>query len=138
MRNAFRTFLESEVWRQHSEWEHGVRTDVFLVVNKECIDSVLLGHNLLDDMRIAAYEAVFTPSYDDGYEGWTWVRLQQLVYRFYGAACTREDITMHDVWRAARVSKHNAFVSLDPEVARGWTTSTNLLGQREPRYDAHF
>ena len=66
------------------------------------------------------------------------MRLQQLVYRFYGAACTREDMTMHDIWRAAQVSKHNAFVSLDPEVARGWTVSSSFLGQREPRYDAHF
>ncbi len=115
---------------------------MFLVVNKECIDSVLHGDDYLDDIRIAAFQADFTPadraSYADGYEGWTWVRLEQLVYRLYGAACTRDDIEMHDIWRAALGSRHNAFVSLDSEVAQGWTTSKRMLGQRQPRFDVHF
>jgi hypothetical protein len=117
-----------------------VRTDVFLVVDKECIDSVL--GVFLDDMRIRAYEADFLQvdrsSYADGYEVWTWVRLEQLVYRFYGAACARDDVKMHDIWRAAQASRHKAFVSLDPEVTQGWPNSSVLTGQLQPRYDVHF
>jgi hypothetical protein len=113
---------------------------MFLVINKECIDTVL--GSLLDDIRILAYEADFPPTdgspYTDGYEGCTWVRLEQLVYRFYGAACMRDDIKMHDIWKAAQASRHKAFVSLDPEVAQNRSTSTNLTGQRQPRYDVHF
>lgn len=74
-------------------------------------------------MRIAAYEPIFTftPAVRGAptatKEGWTWGRLEQLVYRFYGAASTRDGVKMHDIWRAALASKTYAFVSLDPEVA---------------------
>jgi hypothetical protein len=140
LRNAFRTVLDSAEWLNISQFDQGLRTDVFLVVNKECINSVL--GRYLDDMRIAAYEANFTPadrsSYADGYEGWTWVRLEQLVYRFYGVAYARDDVRMYDIWRAALASRHNGFVSLDPEVAQGWTMSTGMTGQQQARYDVHF
>lgn len=140
LRNAFRAFLDSAEWINILQWDQGVCTDVFLVVDKECIDSVK--GIFLDDMRIRAYEANFTQadrsSYADGYEGWTWVRLEQLVYRFYGAACMRDGIKLHDIWKAAQASRHNAFVSFDPEVAQGWTNSTSMTGQRQPRYDVHF
>jgi hypothetical protein len=134
LRSAFHAVLDSAECKNMLHWDQGVRTDMFLVVNKECIDS-LLGR-YLDDMRIMAYEATLPPA--DGYDGRTWVRLEQLVYRFYGAACTSDDVKMHDIWRAAQVSKHQAFVSLDPEVAQGWSMSTSLSGQRQPRYDVHF
>jgi hypothetical protein len=140
LRSAFRAVLESPEWFNILEWDHGLSTDMFLVIDKECINSVL-GY-FLDDMRIRAYEANFPQadrsSYPDGYEGWTWVRLEQLVYRFYGAACTRDDVKMHDIWRAAQASRHKAFVSLDPEVAQGWSTSSVVAGQRQPQYDVHF
>lgn len=140
LRRAFRAVIESPEWFTILEWDHGVRTDIFLVVDKECIESVLGWR--LDDMRIRAYEANFSQadrsSYADGYEGWTWVRLEQLVYRFYGAACTRDDVSLHDIWKAAQASRHKAFVSLDPEVAQSWSTSSYLSGQKEGRYDVHF
>lgn len=109
-------------------------------IRSVCIYSVIDG--FLYNMRILAYEADFPQtdrsSYADGYEGWTRVRLEQLVYRFYAAAFTMDDVKMDDIWRAAQVSKHKAFVSLDPELAQGWTNSTHLSGQLQPRYDVHF
>jgi hypothetical protein len=139
LRSAFRALLDSAegtTTRNILYFNKGVRTDVFLVVNKECVESVL-DSSFLDDMRVLAYEANFPQA--DGYEGCTWVRLEQLVYRFYAAAFTRDDVKMHDIWRAAQASRHKAFVSLDPEVAQmGWTGSTSMSGQRQPRYDVQF
>lgn len=40
---------------------------------------------------------------------------------------------MHDIWKAAQVSRHNAFVSLDPEVAQGWSMSKDITGQLQGR-----
>ncbi|OIW32639.1 hypothetical protein CONLIGDRAFT_275513 [Coniochaeta ligniaria NRRL 30616] len=145
LRSAFRAVLDSEECTNMLRWNLGVRTDVFLVVNKECIDSVV-DNNFLDDMRVPVYEADFPQADDgssssyhpDGYEGWMWVRLEQLVYRFYANAFTRDDVEMRDIWRAAQASRHKAFVSLDPEVALGWGNSTHLTGQREGRYDVYF
>jgi hypothetical protein len=144
LRSAFRALLDSAegtTTRNILYYNQGVRTDVFLVVNKACVDSVL-DNCFLDNMCVLAYEANFPQadrsSYPDGYEGWTWVRLEQLVYRFYAAAFTRDDVKMHDIWRAAQASRHKAFVSLDSETAMGWTNSTSLAGPQQPRYDVHF
>ncbi|KAH8908651.1 hypothetical protein BR93DRAFT_994229 [Coniochaeta sp. PMI_546] len=72
IRNAFRAMLDSPECTNMLRMDQAVRTDMFLVINKECIDSVL--GTFLDDMYIRAYEADFppangSPTADDGYEG---------------------------------------------------------------------
>jgi hypothetical protein len=113
----------------------GFLTNTFLVINKTCIDSVL-DQPFLDDMRILAFEADFPQpnrTYIEGYQGWTWVRFEQLVYRFYGA-CLNENLGMDEIWKAAQGSKHGAFAALDPEVAKIRTHGTSMTGNLQPSY----
>ncbi|KAI9829708.1 MAG: hypothetical protein M1826_005451 [Phylliscum demangeonii] len=115
----------------------GLLTNTFLVANRTCIDSVLHPAGWLDDMRLLAFEADFPPppphgrTSQAGYKGWMWVRLAQLVHHFYEARCRpRPDqiVPMHELWQAAQQSKNHAFVCLDPDQAKNWTTSTGLSG----------
>lgn len=142
LRNAFRDLMDGdkeyhappgpdprkleEILKDH----RGFLTETFLVVNKTCVDSVLTRPGYLDDMRILAFEADFPQpnrEYIEGYQGWTWVRLEQLVDNFYGARMN-ENPGMDAIWKAAQESKNQAFASLDPEKAKIWTHSTIMTG----------
>ena len=108
----------------------GYLTNTFLVINKDCIDSVLSDSRRVDDMRILAFEADFPQpgrDYIEGYQGWVWVCLEQLIDSFYGERMS-EDHRMDVVWEAAQGSKNHAFASLDEEEAKIWTGSTILIG----------
>ncbi|KUJ19025.1 uncharacterized protein LY89DRAFT_510913 [Mollisia scopiformis] len=108
----------------------GYLSNTFLVINKTCIDSVLASPGYSDDMRILAFEADFPQpgrTYVEGYQGWTWVRLEQLVDAFYGARMD-EELGMDEIWKAAERSKNEVFASLDAEEAGIWTTSTSMTG----------
>lgn len=119
--------------------ELGLLTNTFLVIDPVCIDSILhkegrqtTGWERYDDMRILAFEAEFPVQgrkYVEGYQGFTWVRLDQLVYHFYELRLLKtESFSMDEIWQAAQVSRHQAFVSTDPEEASSYTRSSTLGG----------
>jgi hypothetical protein len=83
-----------------------------------------------DEMRLLAFEADFPQpgsTYVEGYRAWMWVRLEQLVYRFYGARL-KEKPGMDEIWKAAQGSIHGAFAAMNPEVAKVHTFSNGTLG----------
>ena len=82
-------------------------------------------------MRVLALEADYPrpdKKYAEGYEGYTWLRLQHIRYNFYkerylygdddGFSEVGEDVGMQELWRAAQGSRHRAFVSCDPVKAQ--------------------
>ncbi|KAJ0370918.1 hypothetical protein COL154_001299 [Colletotrichum chrysophilum] len=117
----------------------GILQNVFVVVDKASVDSVVSGSGLVDDMWVWAVE----PDYDEsketlapavasegsnstepasGYRGYMRVRLQQLVDKFYEARRFHEnDYPMARLWEAAQKSKHHAFVSTKDDEARSWS-----------------
>lgn len=114
---------------------HGFLTNTFLVINKTCVDSVL-DQRSWDEMRILALEADFPQpgrTYVEGYRGWTWVRFEQLVYRFY-AARLKGKPEMDEIWKAAQGSIHGAFAATDPEVAKVHTFYDGVIGTGKPFY----
>ena len=67
--------------------------------------------------------------YKEGYQGFTWVRLDQLVYNFYELRLMKADeVGMDKIWKAAQTSDHQAFVSMDPEEATIRTRSSGRMG----------
>jgi hypothetical protein len=109
---------------------NGYLTNTFIVINRTCIDSVLSDSRRVDDMRFLAFEAGFPEqgrSYVEGYKGWTWVRLEQLVDGFYAERMS-EERWMDEIWKAAQGSKNEAFASMDSEEAKIWTASTGMMG----------
>ncbi|KAK4210280.1 hypothetical protein QBC37DRAFT_485511 [Rhypophila decipiens] len=122
----------------------GLLTNTFLVIDKTCVESVL-DQPFLDDMRIIAVDADFvdddataSSKDNDTCQGWTWVRIEQLANRFYGARISLEGeaprVGIEEIWKAAQASRNGAFVAMDPEVARVWTESTTMRGQEQPFY----
>ncbi|EPE35696.1 hypothetical protein GLAREA_05033 [Glarea lozoyensis ATCC 20868] len=109
---------------------NGYLTNTFIVINKICIDSVLSDSRRVDDMRFLAFEAGFPEqgrSYVEGYKGWTWVRLEQLVDSFYAERMSGGR-GMDEIRKAAQGSKNEAFASMDSEEAKIWTASTGMTG----------
>ncbi|KAF7958005.1 hypothetical protein EAE96_003572 [Botrytis aclada] len=118
----------------------GFLTNTFLVFDPVCIDLVVESGYFYDNMRVLAFEAEFpVPGriYLEGYQGYTWVRLDQLVYFFYELRMKYE-LGMDKMWEAAQKSQNSAFVSMDPEEALNWSrsnhqttfTSDSILGKR--------
>jgi hypothetical protein len=111
----------------------GLLTNTFLVIDPVCINSVL-GHegHWYDNRRVLAFEADFPVQgrkYIEGYQGFTWVRLDQLVYHFYELRLLKaNEVGMDKIWKAAQESRHQAFVSMDPEEASSFTISGELWG----------
>ncbi|KAH7372121.1 hypothetical protein BKA64DRAFT_715129 [Cadophora sp. MPI-SDFR-AT-0126] len=113
---------------------HRELANTFLVLDTECVNSILTGANfpLYDDMRILAFEADYPVpgrKYIEGYQGFTWVRLDQLVYNFYELRSIKaHDIGMDEIWKAGQQSRHQAFVSMDIQEATSWTRSNYMRG----------
>ncbi|KAK0104337.1 hypothetical protein ONS96_005422 [Cadophora gregata f. sp. sojae] len=95
----------------------GLLTNTFLVIDPPCIDLVLSQSPFYDDLRVLVIEADFPVKgheYVEGYEGFTWVRLDQLVYNFYELRMVRNGSTgMDEIWEAAQRSRNQAFVSME-------------------------
>lgn len=108
-------------------------TNTFLVIDPVCLDSVLDSDGEskpYGEMRVLAFEADFPVEgrkYVDGYQGFTWVRLDQLVSNFYELRLLKADVVgMDEIWKAAQHSYQRAFVSMDPEEALNRTVSEGL------------
>lgn len=110
----------------------GILTNTFLVIDPVCIESVLMNDGQwYDDFRVLAFEAeqVSDREYIEGYHGFTWVRLDQLVYNFYELRLMNADeVGMDEIWKAAQESPHRAFISMDPEEALSRTGSCRMSG----------
>ena len=110
----------------------GLLTNTFLVIDPVCIDYVLEKGRWYDDRRILAFEADFPApgrEYIEGYQGFTWVRLDQLVYNFYELRLLKADeVGIDEMWKAAQDTRNQAFVSMDPEEASIWTKSNWMSG----------
>ncbi|PQE03063.1 hypothetical protein CJF31_00002898 [Rutstroemia sp. NJR-2017a BVV2] len=110
----------------------GILTNTFLVFDRICMASVLeTGHNI-ESMRIRAFEADYPvpgKKYAEGYEGYTWVRLDQLVTNFYELRSMKADeVGMDEIWQAAQQSRNTAFVGMDSKEAGNWTPSKPMGG----------
>ena len=96
----------------------GLLTNTFLVIDPVCIDLVLSQSPFYDDLRVLAFEADFPiegHEYVEGYQGFTWVRLDQLVYNFYELRIARTEVAgMQGIWEASQRSRNQAFVSMKP------------------------
>ncbi|KAH6718402.1 hypothetical protein BKA61DRAFT_732685 [Leptodontidium sp. MPI-SDFR-AT-0119] len=109
----------------------GLLTNTFLVINPEYVSSILnQGRSpLYDDMWMMAYEADFPKpghKYIEGYEGFTRVRLDQLVYNFYELRL-KDEIGIDRIWEAAQKSRNRAFIGMDPEEATSSITNSNVM-----------
>lgn len=121
-------------------FQDGILQNVFLMIDKNSVGSVLSGHGLVDDMWIWAIDPDHNSANDasaaaatsegprsigtppSGYKGFIRVRLQQLVHNFYDARRFHgRDYPMRKLWEAAQKSKHRAFVSLKDDEARSWS-----------------
>lgn len=147
---AFRHTFHS-LRSQGNALKPGLLTNTFLLIDPTCIDSVLHPSGWLDDMRVLALEADYPEpgkTYADGYEGYTWVRLQHVPFDFYEMRYLHGDDDddddadgdgggergMQRLWRAAQGSRNRAFVSSDEVEAGRWSTSTGVTGPLEGSY----
>ncbi|KAF7885254.1 hypothetical protein EAF00_011072 [Botryotinia globosa] len=110
----------------------GILTNTFLVFDRICMASVLESGRSIESMQIRAFEADYpVPGkiYAEGYQGYTWVRLDQLVYNFYELRLNKADkVGMDEIWQAAQRSRNAAFVSMDIVEAGNWTPSNPMSG----------
>lgn len=115
----------------------GFLTNTFLLIDPTCVESILEdgaqpASLFWDNMRVLAFEADFPipgRQYEEGYQGFTWVRLDQLIYNFYELRLMKaEEVGMDKIWKAAQHSRHQAFVSMDSEEASSHTNSCGLWG----------
>jgi hypothetical protein len=110
----------------------GILANTFLVFDRICMDSILKSNHSIESMRIRAFEADYPvpgKTYAEGYQGYTWVRLDQLVTNFYELRSTKADeVGMDEIWQAAQQSQNTAFVSMDSNEAGNWTPSKPMGG----------
>lgn len=110
----------------------GILTNTFLVFDRVCMESVRKPGYFIEDIQIRAFEADYPVSgktYAEGYEGYTWVRLDQLVYNFYELRSMKADMVgMDEIWQAAQQNGNAAFVNMDPEEADLWMPSNLMSG----------
>ncbi|KAK1727960.1 hypothetical protein CaCOL14_009964 [Colletotrichum acutatum] len=131
--------------------EDGILQNVFLMVDKPGVESVVGAHGLVDDMWIWAID----PDYDDAdelpttidesrpsetperYRGFMRVRLQQVVNNFFDVRRFHErKYSMKELWEAAQKSKQKAFVSVRDSEARSWSIDRfvgNAMRTQPPR-----
>ncbi|PQE18209.1 hypothetical protein CJF30_00009357 [Rutstroemia sp. NJR-2017a BBW] len=109
-----------------------ILTNTFLVFDRICKTSVLETGHKTESMRIRAFEADYPvpgKTYAEGYEGYTWVRLDQLVTNFYELRSMKADeVGMDEIWQSAQQSHNAAFVSMDSKEAGNWTPSNPMGG----------
>ncbi|KXH35840.1 hypothetical protein CSIM01_00554 [Colletotrichum simmondsii] len=125
------------VHTETSGLEDGILQNVFLMVDRPSVKSVVGAHGLVDDMWVWAID----PDYDDDadelpttidgsrpsetpgrYRGFMRVRLQQLVNNFFDMRrFNARKYSMKELWEAAQKSKHKAFVSVRDTEARSWS-----------------
>lgn len=112
----------------------GFLTNTFLIIDPVCIDTFLENKYHYDNLRILAFEANFPVEgrkYVEGYQGYTWVRRDQLVYNFYELRLMKaEEVGMDEIWEKSPDSLNRAFVSMEDEggVGRRVTGSGFLTG----------
>ncbi|KAH0266645.1 hypothetical protein KCU91_g10622, partial [Aureobasidium melanogenum] len=113
-----------------NELQDGILRNVFLVINQQCVDSLFSQTANVDDMWVYAVDPDFTPPTDTAavqtlsnqYRGYLRVRLQQLVNNFFDARRFHADeLSMEALWRAAQVSRNQAFVSVKESEQHLWT-----------------
>ena len=133
--------------------------NVFLVVDPTCYNTVnpvywtrsrnhprewgkTEGIPWRDRMRILAVDPDYPRPqyvYPEGYKGYLWVRVQQLVDKFLEMRLLYPEVGMEQLWLAAKESKHEAFVSMDPEEAKNLTSSRHLhLSPRSLFYKIYY
>lgn len=116
----------------------GIQRNVFLYIDKKCVDSVLDGPRWMDDSWIWAVDPDYTPNSHerDGYKGYLRVRLQQILHRFYEARrFYADELPMEYLWRAAQKKPRNqAFVSVCDDEASAWNADkyTGSALRRKP------
>lgn len=111
----------------------GLLTNTFLVFDRMLMALVLAsGKYSLERIRIRAFEANYPvpgKTYAEGCQGYTWIRLDQLVCNFYELRSMKADkVGMDEIWQAAQQSRNAAFVSMDTEEAGKWTPSNVISG----------
>jgi uncharacterized pyridoxamine 5'-phosphate oxidase family protein len=114
----------------------GILRNVFLVIDQQCVESLLSRMPNVDDAWVYAVDPDYIQPTDTAaestqpnqYRGYLRVRLQQLVNNFFDARRFHEDeFPMSALWRAAQSSRHHAFVSVKESEQQLWTTS-RLVG----------
>ncbi|KAK8108793.1 hypothetical protein PG984_014594 [Apiospora sp. TS-2023a] len=109
----------------------GLLTNVFLVHDRETVNSVVGMSGLADQMWIWAVDPDYEPTspddYPEEYRGYFKVRLQQLLKNFYIARRFRGDeFSMVDLWDMARRSRDQTFISLDESEFQCFETNRTL------------
>lgn len=114
----------------------GILRNVFLVIDQQCVDSLMSDVPNVDDAWVYAVDPKYVQSTDTGseeapsseYRGYIRVRLQQLVNNFFAARRFHEDeFPMSALWHAAQSSGHRAFVSVKESEQQLWSIS-RLVG----------
>jgi hypothetical protein len=99
----------------------GILRNVFLVIDQQCVNSLLSRTADPDDTWVYAVDPDYLPSTDAAtdetrateYRGYMRVRVQQLVNNFFDARRFHEDeLPMQVLWHAAQPSRLQAFVSI--------------------------
>jgi hypothetical protein len=105
----------------HAGLQDGILRNVFLVIDQQCVNSLLSRTADPDDAWVYAVDPDYLQSTDaandetqpNGYQGYMRVRVQQLVNNFFDARRFHEDeFPMQALWRAAQPSRLQAFVSV--------------------------
>ena len=140
--------------------------NVFLAVDSTCVNSCIRRwsmpskHNReamsnhtgiiwRDNMRVLAVDPDYpqpNQTYPGGYRGYLWVRIQQLVDKFFEMRMFHPEVGLEQLWLAARNSRNDAFASMQPEEAKkfSWSTprdkdfSDDFLTRRSLFYDIYY
>ncbi|KAI0868898.1 hypothetical protein GGS24DRAFT_190366 [Hypoxylon argillaceum] len=133
MREVFQSITENTPKKQRLSHEtearsggldDGILPNVFLVIDRESIDTVMAVTGNVEDMWVWAVDVDFdtrfqpaevaTEQIPEEYRGYMRVSLQQLVNNFFEQRYLyAEDKPLACLWAAAAQSKNRAFVSLD-------------------------
>ncbi|KAI0890229.1 uncharacterized protein GGS22DRAFT_150283 [Annulohypoxylon maeteangense] len=111
--------------------EDGILDNVFLVIDRESIDTVMSDTGFVDDMWVWAIDPDFENATKEGaqeeFRGYMRVRLQQLVNNFFEQRYFHaEEQPLSSLWKAATTSKNRAFVSVKEDEADLWTGNRSI------------
>ncbi|WYZ43572.1 hypothetical protein EsH8_VII_000008 [Colletotrichum jinshuiense] len=119
----------------------GILQNVFLVVNRDSVHSVVngpKGGNVCDDMWVWAVDPEYLNDKEEGqdtvqeqeaaYPGYVRVRLQQVVNNFYVARRSDEGnmVPLETLWACAQKSYQRAFVSMREEDFQKWVPNRDV------------